>query len=118
MGRVWDEDARWLSGEIRQEGRRPPQPIAEVLSRLMSRRGYANVQIAQEWVEVWKQAAGELAARSRPARFGRGVLEVVVQDSVTVQELAFRKKQLLAAITELVPQYKLRNLRFKVGEVS
>ena len=71
----------------------------------MARRGYANVQIAYEWVEAWNKAAGELAPRSRPGRYSRGVLEVMVQDSATLQELTFRKKQILTDMNNLAPQF-------------
>jgi predicted nucleic acid-binding Zn ribbon protein len=117
MARSRDDDGRRLSGFVRTEKKRAPQPIGEVLSRLLARRGYAQVQIAQEWVALWRQAAGELAGRSRPGKFNRGVLEVIVQDSATLQELTFQQRALLAAVERIAPQFKVTKLRFKVGEV-
>ncbi|MGE0756379.1 MAG: DUF721 domain-containing protein [Pirellulaceae bacterium] len=113
-----DDDARWLAERIRPEARRLPQPIADVLSRLLARRGYAQVQDASQWREVWTQAAGRLASRTRTGKFQRGTLEIVVENSATLQELTFQKKKLIARINELVPQLKLKDLRFKVGELS
>ena len=118
MAKSRDEDVQWLKSQLKPAARRAPQPIAEVLSRLMTRRGYANVQIAYEWVEVWKQAAGKFASRTRPGKFSGGVLEVVIQDSATLQEMTFQKKKLLAAIGELAPEFKVKELRFKVGQVD
>lgn len=113
-----DEDVRWLMSQVRTQSSRGPEPIGEVMSRLLSRRGYANVQIAYEWKEVWKQAAGEFASRTRPGKFSRGVLEVLVQNSATLQDLTFQKKELLATLGRLAPQFKVRDLRFKVGPVE
>jgi predicted nucleic acid-binding Zn ribbon protein len=113
-----DEDARWLTSQVRPMARPAPKPISEVLSRLMTRRGYANVQANFEWGEAWRQAAGKLAAHTRPGRVKNGVLEIVIQDSATLQELTFQKKQLLAALSQLVPQYKLKDLRLKIGQTD
>ena len=118
MAKARDDDARWLASQVRPAARRAPQPISEVLSRLMARRGYANVQTDYQWLEVWKQAAGKLAARTRPGKLTRGVLEIVIQDSATLQELTFQKKQLLATLSQLAPQFKVNDLRFKVGQIE
>src|SRR5262245_1983337 len=93
-----------------------PQPIAEILSRLMARRGYGTQQYAQEWITVWSAVAGAQAQQTRPGKFSRGVLDVIVCNSSVLQELTFRKKQLLRALQEQVPQFKVKDLRFRVGE--
>jgi predicted nucleic acid-binding Zn ribbon protein len=118
MRKANDEDARWVLSQIRLESRRTAKPIGELVSRLMARRGYAHVRVAQEWVAVWRRVAGELAQRSRPGQYRGGVLEIVVQDSATHQELEFRKQQLISAVRELGAGFQIRNLRFKVGGVS
>ena len=118
MAKARDEDARWLTSQVRPAARSAPKPISEVLSRLMTRRGYANVQTNFEWGEAWKKAAGSLAGRTRPGRLKNGVLEIVVQDSATLQELTFQKRQLLAALSQLVPQHKVKDLRLKIGQTD
>lgn len=97
---------------------RGPQPIAEILSRLMARRGYAQEQMGLEWGAIWTTAAGSQASHSRPGKFTRGVLEIMVRNSASLQELTFRKKQLLQAVQEQIPHVPVRDLRFRVGEVS
>jgi predicted nucleic acid-binding Zn ribbon protein len=98
-------------------GLRGPQPIAEILSRLMARRGYAQQQVGQEWGEVWASVAGPQAKQTRPGKFQRGVLEVIVCNSAVLQELTFRKKQLLQAMQTKAPHFPLKDLRFRVGEI-
>jgi hypothetical protein len=45
-------------------------------------------------------------------------LEVFVANSVVLQELTFRKADLLRKLAEKLPQFKIRDLRFRSGAVS
>ena len=95
-----------------------PQPIKEILSRLMARRGYANQQLGFEWGAIWSTVAGCQAHQTRPGKFSRGVLEIIVRNSAVLQELTFRKKQLLQSVQTHAPQFHVKDLRFRVGEIS
>ena len=65
--------------------------IGNVLSELMSRRGYARVQSAAAYDAAWREAAGPLAAKyTRPGLVRRGTLEVMVANSTLMQELGFQ----------------------------
>ena len=115
-----DDEKRW-SQDVARSQRRPaaPQRIADVLSRLMSRRGYAQLQSSVEWGRLWQQAAGSgLAKDSRAGNIRGGVLEIVVRNSSVAQELAFQKKQLLRRLRELVSGYVIEDLRFRVGDME
>jgi predicted nucleic acid-binding Zn ribbon protein len=93
--------------------------IADVLSELESRRGYARTKSSESLIEAWRAAAGEpTASHSRPAEVRRGTLEVIVANSMLAQELQFEKQRLLAELIELLPDHKLRDLRFRVGAVK
>jgi hypothetical protein len=82
----------------------------------MARQGYAERQVAEEMEAWWNQAAGaSWGAQSRPGKFSRGILHVVVRNSVVLQELTFQKRALLARLGEL-SQGKVRDLRLRVGE--
>ena len=68
---------------------------------------------------AWQQAAGsELGPHTRAGQTCRGVLDVLVRNSAVVQELTFRKKQLLKRLAELSPGRKIRDLRFRVGAIE
>ncbi len=84
----------------------------------MARRGYGNQQSGFEWSDVWSTAAGAQASHTRPGKFSRGVLEVIVRNSAVLQELTFRKKQLLQVLQEHAPHFKVKDLRFRVGDVG
>jgi predicted nucleic acid-binding Zn ribbon protein len=68
---------------------------------------------------VWREAVGdEVTAHSRTGNIRRGVLEVVVRNSAVVQELTFRKHQLIKQLAKLNPGQKIRDLRFRVGPID
>jgi predicted nucleic acid-binding Zn ribbon protein len=99
--------------------RRGPQTIGNVLSELMSRRGYARVQGAAACEAAWCEAAGPLAAKyTRVGQLRRGTLEVVVANSTLVQELGFQKQALVKQLSELLPDHGITNLRFRVGNIE
>ena len=95
-----------------------PQKLGDVLSELMARRGIARVQAATISAQAWSTAAGEFfAAHSRPGQVKRGILDVLVVNSVVLQELTFRKQQLVADLTRLLPDETITDLRFRVGRL-
>lgn len=98
---------------------RGPQAIGNVLSELMSRRGYARVRCAATYDAAWREAAGPLTAEyTRVGPLRRGTLEVVVANSTLIQELGFQKHVLLAGLHELLPDEGIENLRFRVGNID
>ena len=95
-----------------------PQRIGDVLSDLLARRGYARVQSGDACASAWSEAAGEaLAACTRATQVKRGVLEVLVENSLTVQEIGFQKAALLARLAELLPHEKIRDLKLRVSSI-
>ena len=99
--------------------KRGPQAIGNVLSELMSRRGFARVQSAGAYDEAWREAAGPLmAAYTRVGQLRRGTLEIVVANSTLIQELGFQKQTLLKGLANLLPDQGIENLRFRVGNLE
>lgn len=99
--------------------RNKPRQIADILSELVARRGYARVQATASYSEAWRDAAGEMLCKyTRPGNIKRGVLEVVVANSILVQEITFQKPAILARLASLLPQEKIRDLRCRVGPVE
>ncbi len=95
-----------------------PKKIGDIVAGLLARKGYARVQSASACEDAWKEAAGKLAAHSRPGLVKRGVLEVMVRNSAALQELTFQKKKLLKRLQEKLPDEKITDLRFRVGSVD
>ena len=89
--------------------------IDSLVSQLMSRRGYAQVAANEALQQVMTSEVGEaLAGTFQVGNLKRGVLQVYVNDSVTMQELNFRKRAILKRIHSDMPENKITDLRFRV----
>lgn len=116
-----DVEFERVSEELSRRQRRPvaPRRIADVLSHLMARHGYAQSQSSREWEAAWREAVGAaVAEHSQVGRLRRGVLEVIVRNSSVLQELTFRKKKLLTSLKTCPLADKIIDLRFRVGELD
>src|SRR5205809_2398619 len=116
-----DEDERNLHDDFRRKSVRipPPKPMRDVLSQLLAKRGYAQIQTAAICEAAWQEAVGPgLAADTRPGNVRRGVLEVLVRNPSVSSELGFLKTKIVTMLTKLVPEQKIRDLRFRVGAMD
>jgi hypothetical protein len=59
-----------------------------------------------------------LAKHTRAGGMRRGVLEVIVRSSAVLQELSFEKRRLVARLAQLLPLRRIRDVRFRVGEIE
>jgi predicted nucleic acid-binding Zn ribbon protein len=96
---------------------RGPEGIGDILGRLFTGRGWGRRQDRLRLERAWAEAAGPLhAAHTRVGALRRGVLEVVVDNAVLLQELAhFHKRRLLEALRRRLPNTPLNDLRFRAG---
>jgi predicted nucleic acid-binding Zn ribbon protein len=101
----------------RDPSQRGPEGIGEILSRLFTARGWGRRQDRMRLEQAWAEAAGEAhAAHTRVGALRRGVLEVVVDNAVLLQELAhFHKRRLLEQLRRRLPGTPLTDLRFRAG---
>jgi predicted nucleic acid-binding Zn ribbon protein len=98
---------------------RGPQAIGNILSELMARQGFGRIQSAKDFDAAWREAAGPLTAKyTRPGQVRAGTLDVIVANSTLVQELGFQKNGLLKRLAELLPNEKIKNVRFRVGSIE
>ncbi len=96
-----------------------PERIADILAKLMARRGFARVQGAAAYQSAWTAAAGPLAAQySRVGQLKRGTLEVVVTNSALIQEFNFQKAAILGTLNRLLPDHNIKDLRFRLGAIK
>lgn len=95
-----------------------PRPIADVLSQLIARRGYARHQSTAALDVAWQQAAGEkLAKVTRAKTVRRGTLEVIVANNLLAQELGFQKDELINRLSRLAADENISDIRFRIGQV-
>lgn len=116
----WDEvdfeNAHQLVNQRRRYKRKPKRP-ANLLSQLMARKGYGQEKSNTELQEVWEKIAAPLKEFTRAGILRRGVLEIIVTSPAITQQLEFQKKQLLADLNRQLPQNKIREIRFRIGNV-
>ncbi len=108
----------WDLAQIHQRrSRLVAKPIGGMMRRLLASTGYGETQGAAELLEQWKQAVGpELAAHSRPGNLARGTLQVHVANSAIMQEIHFRKKQILHKLQKLGTATKITDLKIRVSQ--
>jgi predicted nucleic acid-binding Zn ribbon protein len=96
---------------------RGPERLGEILSRLFAARGWGRRQGRLHLEKAWAESVGaEVAAHTRPAALRRGVLEVIVDNAVLLQELAhFHKRRVLGELRRRLPDTPLTDLRFRAG---
>lgn len=120
MADDWDEidfeNACRMVKQRRRYSRKPKKP-ANLLSQLMARKGYGQEKSTNELQQVWEKIAMPLKDYTRTGSVRRGVLEVIVTSSAITQQLEFQKKQLLAELNRQLPQNKIREIRFRIGNV-
>jgi hypothetical protein len=105
--------------EVRRFYGRKPKRIADIIAQLITARGYGRIGTDEQLVAAWQKAAGEtLAKASRVGKLRRGTLEVWVANSTMMQEFGFEKARILAALQSDLPDAKIRDLRFKVGQIN
>lgn len=124
------DDSDQISGELAELERRRashqrwfmakrPKPVGNVIAQVVQRRGYAEIRVAGERDEAWRAAVGvELANSTRVGGLRRGVLEVIVANSLLMQELTFCKEELMASLQKALPSAEINQIRFRIGQVS
>ncbi len=107
----------WELSQIHQRRTRlVAKPIGGVIRRLLATSGYAESQSTAQLQSQWDQAVGPTLARlSRPGKVSRGALTVEVANSATMQEIHFRKKQIIAALRNDATGKQITNLKIRVG---
>lgn len=112
-----------MKRKVANGGREPaggPEPLAEIVSRLFAARGWGRRQARLHLEAAWREVVGEdTAAKTRPAAFRHGVLEVTVEEAILLQELAhFRKQRVLQELRKQLPGTRIEDVRFRLGTIE
>ena len=103
----------------RQRYFRRPKKSADILGRLMARKGYAQTESGNELEEVWNQIVGvKWQTKTKVGNINRGVLEVFVTSSMVNQQIGFQKRKILKEIQNRLPENKIKDLHFRIGNVN
>ena len=89
--------------------------IGDVLPQLIVRYRLHRRRNLEQIEEAWRQAIGEqYAAITQVTKLHRGTLTVKVPHNAFMQELSFRKSELIDTLTTLLVEEKINNIRFEV----
>jgi predicted nucleic acid-binding Zn ribbon protein len=99
-----------------------PELLKEILSRLFTARGWGRRQdrlhLEQAWAEAMT-ACGLAPNHTCVSCIRRGVLEVLVDNAVMLQEMAhFHKRKLLETLRGKLAGTTINDLRFRAGVVK
>lgn len=105
--------------------KRPPmkraQSVSSLLKEMLDKPGFGEqITRHQAWL-VWDKIVGkQIAARARPLRLRKGVLEIAVDHPVWMQQLQMMKPQILSKIQNKVPAAGITDLylRKTTGQAS
>jgi predicted nucleic acid-binding Zn ribbon protein len=110
-----------LQQDVKRRQYDPPDPerMADIVSRLFARRGYARVLSKEDYQQVWRTVVGDVvASQTRVGNLRGGVLQIVAANSTIIQELSFRKHQILVRLKQELPHQRIRNVRLTVGSIE
>jgi len=89
--------------------------VAAILARKGLGRHEATIELDKVWANIIEKPLAEI---TRCGRIRRQQLEVVVENSTAMQELTFRKQELIELLNREIPQQKLKDIRFRVGTIQ
>jgi predicted nucleic acid-binding Zn ribbon protein len=113
----FDEASRLVKS--RQYFQRRPQRAAELIAKLMARKGYGQASAVSELLTAWQSVTTESwREQTQPGNIRRGVLEVIVANSVLLQTLEFEKKNILSVLQQQLPQNQIKDIRFRIGNIN
>ncbi|MBX6422411.1 DUF721 domain-containing protein [Thermosulfurimonas sp. F29] len=91
------------------------EPLGRVLEGLLPAPGYRERLAAWRVLSDWEEIVGEeLASRTRPAAFARGVLTLAVSDPVWASALRFEAPRILSLLNRRAGRELFREIRFVV----
>ena len=111
-----DNPDRSAKGKPRAAEDKPRvRPIGSLVNQLLSRRGYAQVLAGDAIHQAIASVLDpHLKAAFQVGNLRAGVLHLYATDSVSLQELNFRKRAMLKHLQETLPESKVTDLRFRI----
>lgn len=87
------------------------QSVNALLKEILAKPGLGEqITRHQAWL-VWDKIVGhQIAARARPLRLRKGILEIAVDHPVWMQQLQMMKTQILTKIQEQIPKAGITDL--------
>lgn len=92
------------------------QPIGDVLFPILKKKGMASNLEEKALFKLWEKAVGpQIAGKTKPDAFRKGMLFVKTVSSVWVQQLHFVKEDIIEKLNDLNKKQIVKDIRFTVG---
>ncbi|MGQ9606406.1 MAG: DUF721 domain-containing protein [Thermogutta sp.] len=104
-----------MPGRGDRRGSGGPQWLGRVVRELLARSGAARFDEHRRLAAAWRDLVGEWNAHSAAVKGKGGYIEVRVRTSALLQEMMFRRDELLQGLRKRLPDWKIRGIRFRIG---
>jgi hypothetical protein len=107
-----------LQDHVKRYGRSGayPKPLRTVLNRLLARQGYNQTLGDASLQELWEQTVPKgWRGNTRIKKYSRGVLEITVDNPITLQQLEFAKHQMVQQLQQTAPEKRIKQIRLSLG---
>ena len=92
--------------------------LRDLIPDFMAKTGLNRMRKTDDLAEKWAEVADIFRPHAVFDALRRGVLEIIVSDTIIIQELTFRKAELLRKMREAYPDAKFKDIRFRVGTLE
>ncbi len=97
--------------------KRGPVPIGNIVADVLARRGLGRPQATIQLEEIWSEVVGDaIAPMTHCGKIHRQQLNVIVNNSTIMQELTFRKQEIIQKLNKKTPDHLIKDIRFRVGQ--
>ena len=103
---------------MRREKKRP-EDIRGILNKVIEKIEKQGPGKKEKILQAWQGVAGEKASgHTRPVNIRRNVLTIEVDSSTWLYELSLKKRSILKDIKKELTQYKIKDIRFRMGDIT
>ena len=96
--------------------KRGPVPIGNIVADLLSKKGLGSPRAANEIEKIWREVVGDaISPMTHCGKINRQQLIVIVTNSTMMQELVFRKQEIMEAFNKKAEGNLIKDIRFRVG---
>lgn len=102
-----------------RRGSRRPENIKGILCKVIGKIEKQGPGKKEKILKTWKKIAGEKAtSHTRPVGIRRNVLTIEIDSSTWLYELNLKKRKLLKDIKKELAQYKIEDIKFRMGDIT
>ena len=94
-----------------------PEYIKDILGKVVKKLEAKKRGNKGEILKSWGDITGDIASHARPVIIKQQVLTVEVDSSAWLYALNLKKRKILEDIKKAVGEEKIKDIRFKIGEV-